>query len=169
MIRDFCTSSSAIAARVSWVICVEDRLGRPGPREQPVEVGSHHARQTGLDRGRNIGRGLHPLLRGDRQDADIAGAVELQQRPADIGRHHRDMSGGEIGHAGRGALVGDVRDLRCADQMLEQLAGQIGHGAGAGRAIGQLGGIGLGVGDELRERTRRHQLVHHDAGRARGT
>ena len=51
------------------------------------------------------------LFGGDRQDADLAGAVELQQRPADVRRHHRDVAAGEIGDAGRRALVGNVRDV----------------------------------------------------------
>ena len=91
--------------------------------------------------------------------------VELQQRPADVRRHHRDVARGEIGHARRRAFVGNVGDVRHADQLLEQLAGQIGHGAGAGRAVGQLGRIGPGVVDELLERVGGHRLVHHDAGR----
>ena len=52
------------------------------------------------------------LFADDREDADLAGAVELQQRPADVRRHHRDVAGGEIGDARRRALVGDVGDVR---------------------------------------------------------
>ena len=90
------------------------------------------------------GAAWQPLVRGDRQDADLAGGMELQERPADIRRHHRDVAGGEIGHARRRAFVRNVGDVLHADQLLEQLARKIGHGAGAGRAVGQLGRIGSG-------------------------
>ena len=51
-----------------------------------------------------------------------------------------------------------------AGELLEQFAGEVAHRAGAGRAVGQLARIGLGVGDELLERLRRHRGVNDDRG-----
>ena len=69
----------------------------------------------------------------------------------------------EIVDARPGALAGHVDDLLGIGQVLEQLAGEMRHGAGAGRAVGNLVLIGLGVGDELLEVLRRHARVHDDA------
>jgi hypothetical protein len=39
------------------------------------------------------------FIRGDRQDANLSGAMELKQLPTDIGRHHQDMACCEAGYA----------------------------------------------------------------------
>ncbi len=75
--------------------------------------------------------------------------MEVDERSPDVRRHHRNVTAGEVGDAGCRALVGNVHDVGRADELFEQLAGQIGQRAGAGRAIGQLARIGAGVGDEL--------------------
>ena len=49
------------------------------------------------------------------------------------------------------ALLGDL------------LHGQMQGGAGAGRAVADLAGIGLGVGEEVLERRPGRVLLHHDA------
>ena len=59
------------------------------------------------------------------------------------------MAADQIGDAGTGALVGNVHEVVEAGELLEQLAGEVAHGAGSGGAVGELAGIGLGVGDEL--------------------
>ena len=52
-----------------------------------------------------------------------------------------------------------------AGHHLEQLAGHMGAGAGAGRRHVDLARIGLGVGDELRDRLGRNRWIdHHDIG-----
>ena len=142
-------SGSATILRVASAIWSTIGLRYAGRREQAVEIAGHHAGEAGFDRGRNVGRALAARGRIHRQDADLAGAVEAEQRAAEVRRHHRDMAAGEIGDAGRRALVGNVHDVGRADQLLEQLARQIGQRAGAGRAVGQLARIGLGVGDQL--------------------
>src|SRR3954469_7683009 len=76
---------------------VDDVFRHAGRGEQAVEIRGYHARQSRLDGGRDVGGGLEPLVRGDRQDADFAGCMELQERPADIRRHHRNVARGEIG------------------------------------------------------------------------
>src|SRR5262249_3616368 len=53
-------------------------------------------------------------------------AMELDERPAQVRRHQRDVAAGEIGDAGRGAFVRDVHDIGCADQLFVQLACKIG-------------------------------------------
>ena len=50
-----------------------------------------------------------------------------------------------------------------ADQRLEQFAGEMRHGSGASRPVGELAGIGLGVSDQLLERLHRHRRMHRDA------
>ncbi len=88
--------------------------------------------------------------------------------PVDVDGRHRDLAGDKIGDARAGAAVGHVGDIGSADDLLEQFAGELRHGAGAGRAVGQLVGIGLGVGDELLERLRRHGRMDHDSVRRDG-
>jgi hypothetical protein len=137
-----------MAVRVSSAERLDDVLRHAGRREQAVEIGGHHARQSGFGRGRDVGGGRQTLVRGDREDADLALRMELQERSADVRGHHRDVARGKIGDARRRAFVGNVGDVLDADQLFEQLAGKVGHGAGAGRAVGQLGRIGAGVVDE---------------------
>src|SRR5262249_54032431 len=62
----------------------------------------------------------------------------------------------EIGDARPGAAIRHMGDIRCADLELEQLTGELRHGAGAGGAVGQLVRVGLGVGDELLQILCRH-------------
>ena len=61
------------------------------------------------------------------------------------------MTGNEILHRRTGAAVGDVPNVGLG-QKLEQLAGEMMRGAGAGGAVVQLARVGLGVGDELGQR-----------------
>ena len=48
-----------------------------------------------------------------------------------------------------------------AGHLLQHRGAQVVGRAGAGRRVGDLAGIGFGVGDELRQRVRRHRRVHH--------
>ncbi len=80
---------------------LDDRLRQSGRRKQAVEVFSHHARQAGLERRWNIGRNLQPRPRGDRKNAHLAGAVEINERAAQVRRHHRDVTAGKVGDARR--------------------------------------------------------------------
>ena len=47
------------------------------------------------------------------------------------------------------------------DALAQHVAGQVRRRADAGRAVVELAGIGLGVGDELVERLRRQRGMHH--------
>ena len=61
------------------------------------------------------------------------------------------MAGDEILHRRTGAAIGHVLDVGLGED-LEQFAGEMMRGAGAGRAVIQLAGIGLQIVDELLER-----------------
>ena len=102
----------------------------------------------------------------DREDADLAGLVEFEDLAADVRRHHRDVSADQVGDAGTRALVGNVHHVLQSGLRLEQFAGQVAHRAGAGRAVGQLAGVGLDVGDQFLDVLRRHRRVHRDRGGA---
>jgi hypothetical protein len=143
---------------------IEDGLGRGGRREQAEEEEPDHVRDALLDRGRNVGRRAQTLRRVHRQDAYLAGAIELEHLRGHVRGHHRNVPADEIGDAGARALVRDVNEIVEAGELLEQLARQVAHGAGTGGAVGQLAGIGLGIGNELLERSHRDGFVHHDGG-----
>jgi len=74
------------------------------------------------------------------------------------------MAGDEIVHDLRRAAVGHVRDRR-AGAACEQGGGQVRRGADALRAVVDLVGIGLGVGDQLADRARRKIRAHHQDDR----
>src|ERR1700746_1494584 len=76
---------------------VDGRLGDAGGSEETVEIAGDHPRQSGFDRGRNIGRRLDARYRVDGEDAHFAGAMEVDERPAHVRRHHRNMTAGEGG------------------------------------------------------------------------
>ena len=83
------------------------------------------------------------------EPAQLAGAHRLEQRAGGV-EYGIDAAGDCVGHgAGRRAAIGHVRQLD-AGHALEQFAGEVRRGADAGRGIGHLAGIGLGVVDELR-------------------
>src|SRR5262245_8901515 len=52
---------------------VDDRLGHAGGSKEPVEIAGDHPRQSGFDRGRNVGRRLDARCRVDGEDAHLAG------------------------------------------------------------------------------------------------
>src|SRR5215472_11444617 len=52
-------------------------------------------------------------------DAHLAGAMKVEERPAHVRRHHRNVTAGEVGHAGCRALVGNVHDVGRANELLE--------------------------------------------------
>src|SRR5262249_10702689 len=55
---------------------LDDRLGDADGGEQPVEIAGNHARQSGLDRGRNVGRRLDARRSVDREYAHLPRAME---------------------------------------------------------------------------------------------
>ena len=75
-----------------------------------------------------------------------------------------DPSGDHIRQGRPAAAIGDVRGLD-ADGLVEQHAADVGGGAGPARCEMHLGVIGLGVGDELLQVSRRQLLAReqHEA------
>src|SRR5262249_55928605 len=115
-----------------------------------------------------VGMSGAALMRGVALDARVRtlpARWKAGGRPAQVGRHKGNVTGGEVGDAGCRAFVGNVHDVGRADELLEQFARQIGQRAGASRAVGQLAWIGPGVGNELLEIARGHGFVDHDRGR----
>ena len=80
--------------------------------------------------------------------------MELDERPTYVRRHHGNVAAGEVGDAGRRALVWNMHDVGCADQLFEQFTCEIRERAGAGGAIGQFAWISFCVGDEFGEGAR---------------
>ena len=62
--------------------------------------------------------------------------MEFEHLSGDVRRHDRDVAADQIGDAGPGALVGHMHHVGRLRELLEQLAGQMAHRAGAGRAVG---------------------------------
>src|SRR5262245_865787 len=60
------------------VDALEDRRRRAGRSEDAERGLRHHPRQPRLDRGWKVGRAPNSRLRIHRQDADLAGAMEIQ-------------------------------------------------------------------------------------------
>ena len=56
-------------------------------------------------------------------------------------------------------------DVGRAGDLLEQLAGQMGDGTGAGRSVGHLAGIGLDVSDQLFVVAGGHRGINRDGER----
>jgi hypothetical protein len=64
-------------------------------------------------------------------------------------RGERNRAADHVADGLSAALVRDVRNLQVAGQVLEQLRGQVLRRAVARAGVGELAGIGLGVGDQL--------------------
>ena len=142
-------------------------LRRAGRRGEAIPANDFEARQR-FRHGRQLGRQRRALRSGYRQRADFAGLGERQQRGRGT-EHHRNLAASEIGRRGSRALVRHVDDVD-ASRVLEQLAGQVQRRADPGRAIGQLAGIGLGIGDQFGDGFDRQIVVHrqHIKTRDRG-
>ena len=75
------------------------------------------------------------------------------------------MAGDEILDGGRRATIRHVHEIDAGD-LLELLAHDVAGGAVALRGVGELAGVGLGMGDELAHRLGGHVGMHdQDVGR----
>ena len=78
---------------------------------------------------------------------------------------HLHIAGHQIGDRGSAAFIGHVHDVD-AGARLEQLTGEMGQHADAARGKIDLARIGLGIGDELGHRMRRHPWIDDKNARA---
>ena len=131
------------------------RAGRP---HQGKPRGRLEARKARFVQGRQVGRVGRALQRGD---ADAAHPAVAHQRQAGAGvldadRHDAAHDVGQVG-----AAIGDVLHLD-AGEMAEQLARHVLRRADARRAVAELAGIGLGVGDQVGDRLHRQVVVDEE-------
>jgi hypothetical protein len=91
--------------------------------------------------------------------------AEVTARPrSGIVEHDVDAAGQQVVERGARATIGHVHHVD-PGHALEQLAGEMHRGAVAGRCEGHFPRIGLGVGNEFRDRVcRRGDRHRHDVG-----
>ena len=136
-----------------------DDLLRHGRRTERAVPHRHLVARHGLGDGRHIGQQRRALRLGDAEQLEPAGLDVLEALRAG-GEEQLHLSADRVGDRRRAAAIRHVQHLD-AGHALEQRGAQMIGRAGPGRRIGDLAGIGLGVGDELRDRVRRHRRVHH--------
>ena len=95
---------------------------------------------------------------GHREGAHLAG-LDVRQRPAERREPDFGAAGQHVGDALRHLAVGHVLHLD-AGHVAEQHGGEMRARADADRAVVQLAGIGLGVGDHVLDRLERR--LHRD-------
>ena len=129
--------------------------------DQRIPPRDVEARQHGFGDRRQLRRAGEALRRGDGEAAQLPFAHQ-RQRAAEGVEDDVDAPRDDVGHGGSGAAVGNVGHLD-AGAALEQLAGEMGRAAGAGRRERGPAAVLLGIGDELRDRLRRRGVRHrHD-------
>ena len=103
----------------------------------------------------------------DRQRAQAAG-LDVLDRLRHRTENHLDLAADQVGGRGRAAPIGDVDQVH-PGHHLEELAGNVLRGAGAGRPVVDLARVGLGIGDEFGDRLGGDRRMHHDdVGQPRG-
>jgi hypothetical protein len=102
----------------------------------------------------------------ERGDADAAHTAVAHERHPCSGV--LDTDGNDTAHdiGEIGAAIGNVLHLD-AGQDTEELTRDVLRRADAGRAVGELAGIGLGIGDQVGHRLYRQVVVDHEDGRHR--
>ncbi len=91
--------------------------------------------------------------------AQVAGPDRLDRR-ADRDEAELHLAADQVGHCHGLAAIGHMLEFQ-SGQHLKQLAGDVSGRALAARAHVDLPGIGLGVGDEFRDRLHRYRRMHH--------
>ena len=130
--------------------------GRRRSRRRQEPVGDEQVVEAGVAQlleGRHVGRRGGAARAGDRERDHLAG-VHHAARIADGVEGELQGAGGGRQHLLGGRLIGHVHGLD-AGALDHQLGHQVAAGADAGRAVVELAGPRLGVGDQLRERAHR--------------
>ncbi|SPK72371.1 protein of unknown function [Cupriavidus taiwanensis] len=139
------------------------RVGALG-RDQAERRGLHDAHAQLLQR-RHVGEARRALLAPGRQQAQLA-LLHVRRPGRRVGHRHHVAAQQRL-HRFRIALVRNVRELHAL--LHRQLFhGQVQRGHRARRAVGQLAGVGLGVGDVVLHGLDRRIRRHHQAERIAG-
>ena len=120
------------------------RFGRDDKAEPAFRL---HAREAGLRHGRDLRHGTPACRAGDRERNDVPG-MDLRRDDRAVTEKRVDLAADQLRHALAGAAERHMDDVD-AGFALEHFDGEMRHRADAGRADGELLGIGLGVSDEL--------------------
>ena len=90
---------------------LRDDRGRRRRRRHDADIArGGEILDAALDEGRNFGRQLRALGRGDRDDVRLAAFVQ-RQRGGEFRHRRLDVAADQIGHQRAAALVGDMREL----------------------------------------------------------
>ena len=142
-----------------------DRRLRRARRREEAEPCADLDLHSLLDHGRHVRQHRGALLGRDAERSHPAG-LDRSERQRHHVEHHVDVAGGEVLRRGRRAFVGHMHDVDSGLQ-LEQLGRDVARRADALRGVGELAGIGLGIGDQLFHGLRRHRRMHHEDVRHR--
>ena len=124
------------------------RRARRGDQREPCDrTKARHAR---LGEGRQIRRRLGALQIGDRQDLQLAGAVQ-RHRGGERIEEHVDIAGDQVGQRRLRAAIGHRQHLDPGHHLELRRRQMRGRGRALGRE-GELARVGLAVGDQLLER-----------------
>ena len=140
-------AGSWITAAARMIQHVDDLLRRAGRRDQAVPGGGVEARMAELvDRGNTRQERAAPDGR-DRERAQPAGP-DVVRHQGGRRKHHLHMAADDVLQRRPRLLVGDMDEI-CLGLDLEQLAGEMGGAAVAGRREGHEAGLRLGELDQL--------------------
>jgi len=135
-------------------------LGRGTARRADAEGRVLHDVDAQLLERRRVGELLQARLAPGVEHAQLAG-LHLRREAGGVGRGHQVAAEQRLHQVGA-ALVGHVLQFD-ARLLRDAFGGQVRTGQGAGGAVGQLAGVGLGVGDEVGPGLERAVAGHHDA------
>ena len=133
--------------------------------DQTAGAVDHDVHPEFLD-GRHVGKTLGAGAGEDGEQAQLAGLHH--RRPARGLGGKIDLAAQQGAQGIGGTAIGRVRPLQAAIDQADALHGQMLGRADAQRAPVELAGVGLGIGDQLRQRFprrfRAHHDTHHEAG-----
>ena len=150
------TRSEVSAARVAAASRFNDRRRRSRRHHDAGPAFRGDLLQADLRHGRRIRHRGQPRC-GRRGQHFQFSRLHMRADRNRIIEHHIDASADEIVERGRAALVGHVQHID-AGNGFEQFGDQMRPGAYAGRAVCQLAGILLRIGDQLLHRIERRPM-----------
>src|SRR5262249_20043203 len=109
------------SASACWVTALmRSRIGPgvPAGAKMPNVVCATMPGSPRFGRGWKVGRAPDARLRIHRQDADLAGAMEIENVRGGVGREHRDLPADHVGDGLGGALFWDGPRVEAAPPLL---------------------------------------------------
>jgi hypothetical protein len=141
---------------------LDDLDGRAFRRAEPHPA-LRRVAQHGLAHARHI-RQRRPARPNSDAENPQSPRSDVLDRRRDRIEHEVDMPGEQIGECRRAAAIRHMEQIDPSHRF-EQLAVKMRRAADAGRRHQELAGIGLGIGDQLRDRPdRKRRPHHHDTG-----